>query len=396
LHYIGLYYPFIHFKDDAWLKLTALYWDKMGRIVPETYKTEDTDTVKQLAERSDYIETFRPGWVGPEFGERFIRFLKTRKAKLKKRYDISKRNQWPNVPPELRPPPQGGLSGTDPKLTYVFSEKITKDAARELEESSLALPDAGDRRWIGMHPKLATVYMTALAEQLASERGLRPVTDETLDHLAVSGCTIERLGQALLGDVNLSERKLSSEEITVEMASFAFQAVLPKDIANVPIKKIIRFRKKFAAERFAFQAYLEALPSKEEWRELKSANAVRAHLKLEYTKNLQPKFDELKKQLRDVGIDTVIGAMNVRVASTPALAIGATIGLTGNPVFSILVGVGGLALGLIPVIRDKQKEIEKIYRSSPAAYLLRMEENLAPAKLRSWIGQRARQFRFGV
>src|SRR6266478_2822415 len=117
-HYIGLYYPFIHFKDDAWLKLTALYWDKMGRIVPETYKTEDSETVKRLAEESGYIETFRPGWVRPEFGERFLRFLKTSKAKLKRRYDISKRDQWPSVPPELKPPPQGGPSGTDPKLTY--------------------------------------------------------------------------------------------------------------------------------------------------------------------------------------------------------------------------------------------------------------------------------------
>ena len=29
-NYIGLYYPLIHFKDDAWIKLTALYWDKMA------------------------------------------------------------------------------------------------------------------------------------------------------------------------------------------------------------------------------------------------------------------------------------------------------------------------------------------------------------------------------
>ena len=34
---IGLYHPFIHFKDDAWLKLSALYWDRMARIVPPSY-----------------------------------------------------------------------------------------------------------------------------------------------------------------------------------------------------------------------------------------------------------------------------------------------------------------------------------------------------------------------
>jgi len=37
----ALYYPFIHFKDERWLKLSALYWDVMGRIVSETYAREE-------------------------------------------------------------------------------------------------------------------------------------------------------------------------------------------------------------------------------------------------------------------------------------------------------------------------------------------------------------------
>jgi hypothetical protein len=47
--YSGLYYPFIHFKDEQWLKLSALYWDKMARIVPAKYPTEDGATVKELS-----------------------------------------------------------------------------------------------------------------------------------------------------------------------------------------------------------------------------------------------------------------------------------------------------------------------------------------------------------
>ena len=47
---IGLYYPFIHFKNEDWLKASALYWDKMGRIVPYGYEIRnDTETVKRLA-----------------------------------------------------------------------------------------------------------------------------------------------------------------------------------------------------------------------------------------------------------------------------------------------------------------------------------------------------------
>ena len=35
-NFIGLYYPFIHFKDEAWLKAITLYWDRVKRIVPST------------------------------------------------------------------------------------------------------------------------------------------------------------------------------------------------------------------------------------------------------------------------------------------------------------------------------------------------------------------------
>jgi len=35
----ALYYPFIHFKDDSWLTLSALYWDRMARIVPKYAKS---------------------------------------------------------------------------------------------------------------------------------------------------------------------------------------------------------------------------------------------------------------------------------------------------------------------------------------------------------------------
>ena len=68
----ALYYPFIHFKDERWLKLSALYWDVMGRIVPKTYTREDNEVVRALG---SYIENLHPGWVRPDFGRRFTEFV---------------------------------------------------------------------------------------------------------------------------------------------------------------------------------------------------------------------------------------------------------------------------------------------------------------------------------
>jgi hypothetical protein len=90
--------------------------------------------------------------------------------------------------------------------------------------------------------------------------------------------------------------------------------------------------------------------------------------------------------------------MNIRVALPPLIVSGgaylsqAHLGSV-NP---ILVGAGALAFSVLPIIRDKGKEARDKMRLSPAAYLLRLEEGLEPAKLTNWIVQRSRRFLFQV
>ena len=39
---IGLYYPTIEFKNDAWVKLAVLYWDKYGGPLCQDRKISQT------------------------------------------------------------------------------------------------------------------------------------------------------------------------------------------------------------------------------------------------------------------------------------------------------------------------------------------------------------------
>lgn len=59
-------------------------------------------------------------------------------------------------------------------------------------------------------------------------------------------------------------------------------------------------------------------------------------------------------------------------------------------------GYSGSAWGLIPVLRDKRKTMKEALRSSPVAYLMRVEEELKPQTLKNWIWQGARKFCFDV
>jgi hypothetical protein len=395
-NHIGLYYPFIHFKDDKWLKLAALYWDKMGRIVPETYELHrDSDTVKQLTGELGFIENFNPAEETIHLSETFRALLQTHEKKLRVEYDVSKRGGWLDVPStkEAAPPE------SDPKLAYVFFETISPDLQDAFVNTSLALPNrAGDPRWIGMHPELAFVYMSALAEQMAAASQLSPATDETLDHLAVTGCTLERLAHALLSphNVHVVGPKPTEHEIEVQMATLAFQSVLPKNIADVPIQKIIALRKQHTAEHAAFQQHLHDIVSKMGvLQEIESQDALQAHLKVVYDNQLKPQLDEYEQRLKSLGIDTVVGAFNVH-AKLPELITSAA-AVAGLTVINPLLAAGGaIAFSVLPVIRDKRKEARDLVHSSPAAYLMNVEEGLGSATLLQRIGQRARQFVFGV
>ena len=391
-NYQALYYPFIHFKDDRWIKLTSLYWDSVGRIVPHDYVTEDSETVKALG---PFVEVFRPDWVRPEFGQSFAQFIADFAPKLKEKYALSLRDKWPALSEAERPPKPGGASGSDPRLGYIYYEKLSEDLRRAMEDSGLASTDTRGDRWIGMHPRLAWVYMTALAEQLAGERGLRPLTDETRDHVAVSGLSTERLANALLDDVSLVDPAPAHTEIETVLVSVAFQAVVPKDLDKLPVDKILSFREKYPNERRAFQDAAAGLLKSRDWlKSISQRNVLEDRLHDEYDKTWAAQLDELRETMNELAIDTVLSCFNLKaVLPAGAAAAATTMGLTMNPVAA---GAAGLAFGAIPVVRDKQKGAKKALRAAEVSYLYRMEQDLTPKDLFGRVKQGLVRFALNV
>ncbi len=433
---IGLYYPFIEFQDDAWVKLAALYWDKLGRIALHNYRVRNSDTVQRLAGELDFIEDFEPSDEEKnDISLKFVRLLKQHKHKLRGRYGVYRAGKysglkdpfsarldyfqsWPSVEDLWRLwHDEEECSRPVPPALIFSSGRMTDELRHELWEAGLALTlrssdgdksSITDNHLLALHPKLAYIYLEALAEEMAAARHFYPVTDSMLDHLAINGCTLERLAQALLNELSengedkgifLSRTGPSKHEIEVKMATIALQFVLPHDLENVPTEKIVKFRKQHSNELAAFQAYLqEFVKNLDELGDIKDLAAIQAHLEVAYQKELKPQLDDLKKCLRSLGMETVTGVMNIRVA-LPTLVVsgGAYLGQAHlGPINPILAGAGALAFSVLPVIRDKAKEARDKARSSPAAYLLYMQEDLEPAKLSSRITQMARKVFFQV
>lgn len=369
---VSLYYPFIHFRDDAWLKLAALYWDGIGRIVPEGYNTRDSDTVKRLADELDFVHNFTPGPEAEMVGKRFGALLQLHHSALVQRYDVNEREHWAVDPQTLRRAPQ-----RDPRLVYINNAKLSWELASNLQELRLGVViyDFGD--WIGMHPRLASVYMAALAEEMARRRRLSPVTDDDRCHLAAAGWTIERLAAVLLEDPALAPTTASAAEVEGGLANIALTAVVPAHLEAVSVEDIIKARTKLHEDRLAFQESLREIAADEAWLQDVAPDALEWQLKFVYKNRLKPILDRYEKSLTLAAVPARRGIISL-LTTLPRAALEAAkaVGWTTNPLLG--AAVTGASLVLIPILTPKSKAKKVEDDASPVGYLLRLREELEP------------------
>jgi hypothetical protein len=397
---IGLYYPFIHFQDDAWVKLAALYWARMARIVPPGYATHDSSVVSALGE--EFVVDLSPVRAARSLNERFVQVLSTHGDQLRATYGVDQAHAWKPDPVTMQrmEGAQVPLEGIETGFAYLHTGKLKPELRDQLVDAGLAVPTRGDDpSWIGVHPTVARIYMTALADEIASAAGsarrLYPVTGDALDHVAVSGWTIDRLSAALLDEPSIAQRETDEVEPSVGLAFVAIEAVVPKDLSSVPIKRIVEVRNKYRTELTHFITSIETVgKGLESLGDVNDPQLVKAHLQVTYEEQIRPQLDMLKHDLRLFHIDTVASAANIKVTAPPALSsLAGTVGLGVNPV---LAAGSGIALGLVSLFSGRHVRADQLMRASPAAYLLRVEEGLEPATLLQRIGRRIRRFVSGV
>ncbi|HJQ00566.1 MAG TPA: DUF6236 family protein [Jatrophihabitans sp.] len=429
---VGLYYPFIQFRDDNWLKLAALYWDKVARIVPPGYRPQDSATVQQLCNDLDFVQPLAPSLAAMDaVSQDFIELVAEHAALLNSLYGIpngllldggandkvfgreSPFQQWPagqqwpapwlnapfipSVTQQWRATIDPSLAdGADSRLAYIFSEgKMAPQLAGVLLENGLATP-VTNHGLIGLHPQLAFVYMHALAAEMASN-AIQPLTDDDFDHVAI-GCRASSVAEALIG-LNPSRaavpRAEPQENLTLQFAMIAIRSVIPKDLGSVPVEKIIKIRQRHNDELAAFQqatrVLIEGIPEA-----LESCDEAVCSMYLHelYRKTLRAELSNLEKCLRQAGVDTVFSAMNVKLETPALLASGAALfGIGALHLNPIMVGAGAATLCLVPQFRDQRHKAQRIRADSNASFLLRLQEDLNPETLASTLGFQARRFR---
>jgi|SRR6188768_39384 len=384
-----LYYPFIHFRDEAWLKLSALYWDDVTRIVPKAYTPRDTRDVRAL-EDAGVLKRIDPGNYEQPVGELFKVLLDRHPVALARRYDVSQRDSWPDNLERF-----GLKTGrvSSRSLAFIHCSKLEPALSEQLLKRKLALP-SHDGRWLGMHPAIVSAYMIALAGEISRRRGLQPISDNVTHLSGISSCTVEDLARALVKDVDLSKRRAklpAGKGLDVQAERVAFvtlRAVLPERLDGVSVKRIVALRADHADARYAFHAYVEQLRAELANGNISEPEALDEHIRLEYDKRLKPALTELSRSLRSLGVGTFLGTFGVAVA----LPVGSL--LASSP-GSAAAALAGASVGIAALAHRQQSGARSLLKSSPASFLF-VTSQLRPRTLSERLTHSLRRFSLGV
>ena len=366
----ALYYPYIHFRQEGWLKTSALYWNRIARIVPSGYPLHDSDTVRVLRDELGLIDNVDPVEHAYRVQADFFSTLNQLDDSQLERYAIRNADRWPQDPATVNTHAGGGR----PQLAYVHVTKIAPSLQEALIERGLAQRGAPPLRgeWLGMHPSLAHAYMAALAGVISGRIGYSPLTDDPSFHLAAADMTMERrLGQVL--GFSYDAHNVGPAELEALAVSMAFETVVPASIDNIPIDTIVRLRRRYEGELHAFQdAVADIVGEAEElFASIEDVEARAKHMRIVYDRHLGQPLKELRRAFESERIGTVIAGSGLVVSAMIPLVDFTTAGAVAG-----VLGTANFVIKLSEIWLAKKRARRGPWPKDPAAYLFELERGL--------------------
>ncbi len=318
----ALYYPNIEFHDETWLKGSLCIWDKIYRIVPVSYKPNDSDEVKKLTDnglveninlsRSDLDET------ATLFEEYF---------------------ENANVIPV-------GRIGSENQNVGLHPEKVNDRILPKLESLSKNVTSDG---FLSLPKNLVDLYMFFLADRVSNNRNINKLTNDndffTIMHYFANDANFDELGY-----------REDGSEVT---ASLVLESVIPKYVHSMSVQDLLKFRKDTNDGRLRFRNSIEKLI--EELTQIEDINFQRARI-VEYLNTLEKNRKELRKQ---AGIDLTRSFVTIGLQTTLS-AIGLLTGFV-EPL-SIKVISEACAFGVVSALANNGLAKRHRWRNSDSHY----------------------------
>jgi hypothetical protein len=388
---IGLYYPYIHFRDMNWLKLAVLYWDGLERIVPTDYLPRDSPEVRELARCSDgFIHGHDPYDPVLERAARpFLAFLREADSRVLGRLRVSR-------------------SGDDVVLhdgvmtnTEILGPKMFHSLRDGLQDAGLAVvtTDPSGLDALVVHPRLADLYIGTLASEMARASNLHPVTDRPTDHLAMADLSVDSVATALTG---VRPRSVTIDEAQSSMAVLSLRMVMPERLDEVSFEQLVAFKESHPEELSAYHDFVAELATPGgELDRLSTAEdpgEVQAHLEGLHKSTVAPKVERLERDLNGIGIATTASVATVTLtslAALPSVGTGTLFGAAIAGPFAPAFAAAAIGLGIFTVARRAQRQAAARTEHAKVAYLMRAKEEFGTKPAMKRLATSARRFEIG-
>lgn len=379
----GLYFPYVHVRDDEWLKVAALYWPSVRRLVPSGYSKHDSPTARIFADAKLLLDE-DPGPLLDSVGWDLTEVLSHNVGRLRRDYSIKRAiatysgQSWA----------EGAAGSEIPALGWIHATKFPPRVVNLLSESGLAqrgriVTPSGDpgepEEWIGLHPALAGAYMTALAGRLSIGGAFQPLTDQADLRVATPSSDVRAALSLLIGGKRPEADQGSAGVETYIL--LALQQARPKNLENIPAEKIVQIRQDLDGELNSFRIYVSSMRA--ELSDLATIPDERRRLEsfaYHVQQTIERPLRELEKGLRLHRMEPTRSLLLTSSFAPPAV-IGGALGAGGAPpaaaaAAGVATAIGG-AWWQVSSIRAQAKA------DSPVGYLLDVRDHLTPKTLAS-------------
>jgi hypothetical protein len=333
----ALYYPFIHIRDDNWLKATLLCFPFVDRMVPDTYQVNDGPAAKFFAGTQ--------GRFGqPLLGRRDLADPATEHARsvllenLKE--DLAARDLAARF---SRQAARTGPYANGENAFQIHEYKLGGAFINFLESHGLAwdppIPIRDGARWLAVHPTLGEAIMSTNAVALAQAHDLEIVTSDGAIHQSLLGTTPETVYDILVrrqvfGMPRPAAKKVNDLMRFVILSSFDLEKVSFEEIAELNLQ-----RQDLSALKTALLSQIEdigPMPDKEQWQHVVAQRAKDVVAEWRSRTSIVSMFthmdakeiaDEFQSTLQDVAPSVVAGGVTgALIGALPGLAVGVVFG----------------------------------------------------------------------
>ncbi len=355
----ALYYPHINLTNKNWIKHALLFWDNISRIVPQSIEPSDSEDIIKIKYESDFIKDYRPEhWDTTHAFQEFSRelqpiiesdnffndrfFERERKRRNYTRDYQDKRRFFSNM--------------VQTSGTYIHVEKMDAKLKEYLFEIGIAVPGQHEwEDWVKIDNEIGLLYMTYFAKSISKNKSLPIVTD------------VEQSFSASL----YFESSFNSDynnQFEYKLGNLLIETIVPKNINDVPLEKILNIRKKYDDERTAFFNEIsnlsDSITSLDNGSALKDALNHHSKIILQETKYLEQLYSIHK-------IETATKFLSISLPTTIA-SLTEFIPNQAKP----FVAVAGVLFGLVSSANAVKKEKLELMEN-PKSYLLNLKSELS-------------------